>query len=133
MMTAIRPTLSKAVFEQFSPMALAKRGQKTLLEYVEFLSDLPKEIRRLMQSAQRGKLQVQVDMHHLDDFSRRVTRSSNRIAVAAITAALIIGTSLVMSLAEGPVIYGVDIFQGFGIGATIGGIWVLYSIWRDKT
>ena len=133
MMTAIRPTLSKAVFEQFSPMALAKRGQKTLLEYVEFLSDLPKEIRRLMQSAQGGKLQVQVDMHHLDDFSRRVTRFSNRIAVATITAALIIGTSLVMSLAEGPVIYGVNIFQGFGIGATVGGIWVLYSIWRDKT
>jgi len=52
----------------------------------------------------------------------RVTRSSNRIAVAGITAALIIGTSLVMALAKGPVVYGINIYEGFGIGATVGGI-----------
>ncbi len=132
MMAAIKPTLGKAIFEQFSPQALGKRGLKVLLDYFEFLSDLPDQLRRLMQSAQRGKLQVQVEVRHLEDFGQRVTRSSNRIAVAAITAALIIGTSLVMSFAKGPVIYGINIFEGFGIGATVGGMWVLYAIWRDK-
>ena len=38
-----------------------------------------------------------------------------------------------MSFAEGPVVAGINIFQGFSIGATIGGALVLYSIWRDKS
>lgn len=120
------------MFEHFSPQALTKRGLKILLEAAEFLGDLPKELRRLMTLAQKGKIRIQVDVHQLDDFGQRLTRSSNRIAVAAITSALILGTSIVMSLAEGPVLYGINIFQGFGIGATIGGLWVLYSIWHEK-
>jgi len=38
-----------------------------------------------------------------------------------------------MSFAEGPEIWGVNIFNIFGIGAVIGGSLVLLAIMRDKT
>jgi ubiquinone biosynthesis protein len=133
MMVAMQPTLQEAVINQFSPQALGKRGLKVLLQYVELLSDLPKEIRRGIQSVKSGSLQVRIDLNHLDDLQKSLARASNRLAVAVITAALVIGTAIVMSFAKGPVVAGINIFEVFGIGATIGGALVLYKILREKT
>jgi ubiquinone biosynthesis protein len=133
MMVAMQPTLQEAVINQFSPQALGKRGLKVLLQYVELLTDLPKEIRRGIQSVKSGNLQVRIDLNHLDALQKSLARASNRLAVAVITAALVIGTAIVMSFAKGPVVAGINIFQGFSIGATVGGALVLYHIWREKT
>lgn len=133
MITTIQPILTQTVMEQFSPQNLAKRGFKVLAEAAEFLGELPKELHRLLTQAQDGKLRVQVEIHQLDDFTKRISRLGNRLAMAAITSALILGTSIVMSLATGPTVYGINIYEGFAIGALVGGIWVLYSIWREKT
>jgi ubiquinone biosynthesis protein len=133
MMVAMQPTLQEAVINQFSPQALGKRGLKVLLQYVELLSDLPKEIRRGIQSVKSGNMQVRIDLNHLDDLQKSLARASNRLAVAVITAALVIGTAIVMSFAKGPVVAGINIFEVFGIGATIGGALVLYKILREKT
>ncbi len=133
MMVAMQPTLQEAVINQFSPQALGKRGLKILMQYAELLTDLPKEIRRGIQSVKSGNLQVRIDLNHLEAFQKSLARASNRLAVAVITSALIIGTAIVMSFAKGPVIAGVNVFQGFGIGAIIGGALVLYHIWREKT
>jgi ubiquinone biosynthesis protein len=133
MITTIQPILTQTVMEQFSPQNLAKRGFKVLAEAAEFLGELPKELHRLITQAQDGKLRVQVEIHQLDDFTKRISRLGNRLAMAAITSALILGTSIVMSLATGPTVYGINIYEGFAVGALVGGIWVLYSIWREKT
>ena len=132
MMVAMQPTLQEAVINQFSPQALGKRGLKILLQYVELLTDLPKEIRRGIQSVKTGNLQVRIDLNHLDDLQKSVARASNRLAVAVITAALVIGTAIVMSFAKGPVVAGINIFEVFGLGAIIGGALVLYKILREK-
>ena len=60
-------------------------------------------------------------------------RAVSRLAVAAIISALVIGTSIVMSLAKGPTIWGINIFQIFGVGAIIGGVFILLAMMRDKT
>jgi ubiquinone biosynthesis protein len=133
MMVAMQPTLQEAVINQFSPQALGKRGLKVLLQYVELLTDLPKEIRRGIQSVKSGNLQVRIDLNHLDALQKSLARASNRLAVAVITAALVIGTAIVMSFAKGPVVAGINIYQGFSIGATVGGALVLYKIFREKT
>jgi hypothetical protein len=53
--------------------------------------------------------------------------------VSAITSALIVGTSIIISFGEGPVIAGINVFEVFGIGAIIGGALILFSIWRDQS
>jgi len=133
MITTIQPILTQTVMEQFSLQNLAKRGFKVLAEAAEFLGELPKELHRLLNQTQDGKLRVQIEIHQLDDFQKSLARASNRLAVAAITSALIIGTAIVMSFAKGPVIVGINIFEVFGIGAIIGGALVLYKIVREET
>lgn len=133
MITTIQPILTQTVMDQFSPQNIAKRGFKILAEAAEFLGELPKELHRLLNQAQDGKLRMTVEVHQLDTITQRITRLGNRLAIAAITSALILGTSIVMSFATGPIVYGINIYQGFAVGALAGGILVLYSIWRDKS
>src|SRR5216684_3256733 len=99
-MVAIQPTLHEAVIDQLSPRALGKRGLKLLTEYVELFADLPREIRRGIYTAKSGNLKIRVELSQLDQLQHMVTRGVSLLAVAGITSALVIGTSIVMSLAK---------------------------------
>jgi hypothetical protein len=51
--------------------------------------------------------------------------------VAAI-AALIIGSSIVMTVSGGPTLLGLPAFGRLGfLGAVVGGLWLLRSVWRS--
>jgi ubiquinone biosynthesis protein len=99
-MAAMQPTLHEAVIDQLSPLALGKRGLKVLTQYVELLSDLPKEIRRGIYSAKAGNLKVRVELTHLKELEHLVMRAGRLVAVAGITSAFVIGASIYMSLTK---------------------------------
>ncbi|MCA9423274.1 MAG: hypothetical protein KC592_19800, partial [Nitrospira sp.] len=101
--------------------------------YLELFADLPKEIRRGIYTVKTGNLKVRIDLNHLETLQKSLTRGSNRLAVAGITSALIVGTSIIIAFGQGPVIAGINVFEVFGIGAIIGGALVLYSFWGDKS
>jgi len=133
MMVAIQPTLQEAVINQFSPQALGKRGLKVLTQYLELFADLPKEIRHGIQTVKTGNLRVGIELKQLENLQKHLTRASNRLAISAITSALIVGTSIIVASGKGPTIRGVDLYHSFGMAAIIGGVLILLSIWRDKS
>jgi ubiquinone biosynthesis protein len=52
--------------------------------------------------------------------------------VGIVTAALIVGTSIVMTVSGGPTLFGLPLFGLLGfLLAFLGGVWVLVSIWRS--
>jgi len=97
-MVAIQPTLHEAVIDQLSPQALGKRGLRLFTQYLELFADLPKEIRRGIYAAKSGNLKIRVELSQLDDLQHVVMRAGRLLALAGITSALLIGTSIVMSL-----------------------------------
>lgn len=130
------PFYEKVILNRYQPAILAKRSWKNLLELANILSDLPRDLRHLLRSARRGAIQLSVDITSLDRFANELDRAASRITVGLVTSALIIGTSIVMTVESGPKIFGLPLFGLFGfIGAGIGGTWLLISIWnsgRDK-
>jgi ubiquinone biosynthesis protein len=130
--TEFRPVLQGAMLERYAPRALARRARRTATELVDLLTGLPRDLRRLIRAVRGGTLQHHVDVSQLDRFGDRMDRAASRLAVSMVTAAFIIGTSIVMSLGEGPFVLGVPLFEILGLGATCGGLFVLYSIWQDR-
>jgi ubiquinone biosynthesis protein len=133
MIVTIQPTLQEAIIHQFSPRALGERGLKVLTQYLELFADLPKEIRRGIETVKTGNLKVRIDLNQLENLQKHLTRASNRLAVSAITSALIVGTSIIVAFGKGPILGGVDLYNSFVIGAMLGGALILFSIWRDKS
>lgn len=133
MASAARPYLERAMLQQYSPHVLLRRGRRSLMAALDLLGDLPRDARRLLQMARRGRLQIHVETSALQGFGEQVNRAANRLTVGIVTAALIIGSSIVMNSVGGIssrwlLAIGV---AGF-VGAGLCGVWILYSIWRSN-
>jgi ubiquinone biosynthesis protein len=129
-----RPFLERAMLERYSPRVLARRGRRTLFGVLELLRDLPKDVHRLLRTARRGRMRVQVEVETLRAFGDQIDRAVSRLTVGVVTAALIVGSSIVLNSAGGGVPSAWLRFLGtLGfVGAALGGLWVLFSIWRGR-
>lgn len=125
------PFLQRVLLAHYSPVAVVERGRHTLANTLHLLSDLPQDLSQLLRAARHGKLQVQIDVIPLKHFGDQIDRATSRLTIGIVTASLIIGSSIALTVGGGPRISGLPPFGLFGfIGAVMGGIWVLASIWR---
>ncbi len=132
MVAQASPFLRRAMLARYAPEALVKRSWQAVTGSVELLTGLPQDLRQLLRSARSGRFQLHVDVTRLKKFGNQLDRAASRMAVGNIIAALIIGSSIVMTVKGGPTLFGLPMLGTLGfIGAAIGGIWLLFSIWRS--
>jgi ubiquinone biosynthesis protein len=126
------PFLEAATLERLGPGGLAKRGWRALGALAGIAGELPQDLRELIRSARSGRLQMHVDLTSLQGFGRQVDTSANRLAIGIVTAALIVGSSIVMTVEGGPMLLGLPLFGVLGFaGALVGGAWLFISILRS--
>jgi ubiquinone biosynthesis protein len=115
-----------------SPEALVKRGWRSVIDGLSLIASLPKDLSRLLRSARRGRLQIQVEVLPLKHFGEKIDRAVSRLSLSIITAALIIGSAIVANSESNSSSTGLSTLGLLGfIAAASGGIWVLISIWRS--
>ncbi|MGD2055501.1 MAG: AarF/UbiB family protein [Gammaproteobacteria bacterium] len=128
-----RPFVRKTLLLRYSPNEVAKRGWRGLAGVMDLFVGLPKDFRRLLRAARRGALRVHIDIDELDRFGERLDRAVSRLTIGMITAAFIIGTSIMLSVTGDTEYLGMSILAALGFTlAAFGGIWVLVSIWRGR-
>jgi len=126
------PFLRAAMLARRAPAALARRGWRALTTVMGILAELPQDLRQLLRSAKSSGLQVHVDVTRLNRFGDRLNGAANRLTVGVVTAALIIGSSIVMTVEGGPTLLGLPFFGLLGfLGAVAGSLWLLFSIWHS--
>jgi len=130
----IEPFLKRVIRQRYHPATLLKRGRNSLHEAFSLLGGLPRDAARLLKEARRGRMKIDLDIKRLDHFGHQIDHSTNRLTIGILTAALIIGSSIVMTVQAGPTMFGLPLFGflGFTI-AFFNSIWIVLSIWRaDK-
>ncbi|MBV8048410.1 MAG: ubiquinone biosynthesis protein UbiB [Paludibacterium sp.] len=128
----LTPFVRRLVAERHHPANLIKRGRHTLTETLGMLSSLPHDMARLGKDMRQGKFSVNLDLRRLDSFAHQLDRSANRLTMGIVTGALIIGSSIVMTVNAGPRLFGLPFLGLFGfLIATINGLWLIASIWRS--
>jgi ubiquinone biosynthesis protein len=126
------PYLQEIMLERYRPDAIAKRGWRNLVSVADLLSSLPKDMRKLLRASRKGAFQVDVTVRHLDRYVNTMDNAISRLTMGMVTAALIIGSSIIMTVKGGPEIFGLPAFGFLGYTfATVGGIWLLLSIWKS--
>lgn len=131
MVSAAAPFVRRLRRARLRPRAVGRRVESLLAEAADVLSGLPRQLRRIVASAADGRLRLHVDVDALRTFGDQVGRSANRLSMSLVIAALIIGSSIVMTIDGGPTLFGLPFFglAGF-VGAVFGGTWLLVSILR---
>lgn len=132
MVAAATPFLRQVMRKRHQPRALARRLGQLVSDASEGIALLPQQLRRLLHSAGDGKLRMRVDVEQMPAFGAQVAHAANRLAMGLVIAALIIGSSIVMTVDGGPTLLGLPLFglTGF-LGAIAGGAWLLLSILRS--
>ena len=127
------PFLRAATLERSGPAGLARRGWRAARTALEIVAELPRDLRQALRAARHGRLQVHVDVTGLERFGHQLDRAANRMTVGMMTAALIIGTSIVATVEGGPTLLGLPFLGLIGfLGAAAGGAWLVFSIWRSS-
>ncbi|HPW08846.1 MAG TPA: AarF/UbiB family protein [Burkholderiaceae bacterium] len=133
MATQATPMLRQVVREGYRPKVIATRAWKTLRRTLAIAEQLPHDVSRLLRNARRGRVHVGIELAHLKRVGDQIDRAANRLAMALVIAALIIGSSIVMNVQGGPSLFGLPAFGFLGfIGAVVGGMWLVRSIWRSS-
>ncbi len=126
------PVVEAVLRSHYSPSRVAGRLQKSLFDTLRVLGALPDDLSRLLRAARRGRIEVHVDINSLKDVSSRLDKAASRLTLGVVTAALIIGSAIAMNVQHDPSEAGLPILGMAGfIAAALGGVWLLFSIWRS--
>ncbi|MGD0960959.1 MAG: AarF/UbiB family protein, partial [Methylomonas sp.] len=126
------PYVQKLMLERYRPEAIAKRGWQYMISLSEILSSFSKDLRYLLRAARKGAFQVNINVKHIERHVNTIDKAISRLTMGLFTAALIIGSSIIMTVTGGPVLFGLPAFGLLGYTfATVCGLWLLVSIWKS--
>jgi hypothetical protein len=74
---------------------------------------MPRDLARLVKDARHGRMRVDLDLKRLDSCGHRLHSAMNRATIGIMTASLVVGSSIVMTVAEGPTLFGVPLLTLF--------------------
>ncbi|MBV1873511.1 MAG: ubiquinone biosynthesis protein UbiB, partial [Gammaproteobacteria bacterium] len=127
------PFVRRAILQRYSPSSLLRRSLQSIMGIGGIIGELPKDFRRFLTLMRRGYIPININVQQLDDFSHRVERMINRTVIGLMVAALIVGSSIIMTVDAGPKFMDMPILGVLGfISANIGGTWVLLSMWFGR-
>lgn len=131
MVEVARPFLQRQMMRRYAPDRLARKARDGAAEGIDLVTGLPRDLKKLLQMAQRGQLSLGIDVTRMEHYLDRIDRSVTRVTMAIVIAALIIGSSMVMSASGARMPVGLSVFAMLGFAASVlGGFWLVYSIWR---
>jgi len=131
----LTPMLRRALGERYKPADLVRRGRHTLAQVASLVTSVPRDLARLLRDARRGKTRIDLDLKRLDHFGRQLDRTIDRATMGIMTASLVIGSSIVMTVSGGPDVFGIPLLTAFGVVgyvvAFLNSMWIIVGMWRS--
>lgn len=132
MLEHAKPIVQNVLKQRASPQQLWRKTRIHSRMLAQLIDDVPENLMRLNRRIQNGKLNVNLDLKRLDDLNHHLDRVANRLTMGVVTAALIVGSSIVLSSNTGPKLFGLSFFGFVGyLLAFANSLWIIWSIWRS--
>lgn len=132
----IKPFLDRALAARYAPAEVGRRGSASVGQFLGLVGSVPRDLGRLLKDARRGRIRVDLDLKRLDSFGRKLDSTIDRITIGIMTASLVIGSSIVMTVTSGPQLFGIPVFTVLGLAgylmAFVNSVWIIVAIWRSR-
>jgi ubiquinone biosynthesis protein len=122
----IEPYREKMMMQRLSPMRQIRRIWMAARDWQDLAARLPNHVREVMQKIQNGRIEVQLQHHHLGPVA-------NRLVQGMVTSALLISSSHLWAEKAPPTVYGISVigFIGMIASMTLGAL-LLRAIFRSS-
>lgn len=125
--------ISSLAVDRFKPESLWRSFRFGLSHFFHLQQELPKRMEQILSKADRGALTLGFRHENLAGLRNTLGNITNRLSFAIIIAAMIIGSSMIITTGVGPLIFG---FPALGvIGYIISGLlglWLIFNIIRHR-
>ena len=129
----VKSYVGKAVRTEIKSESTIAELYRAIASIKNLLFNVPEQLDRLIRKAVDGTLRIEFKHQGLEDVSNSFRNSANRISIALIVGAIIVGSSLVSTSPMQPTSwFGVPRLGLFGyVLATLFGVWLIWSVIRS--
>jgi len=130
MMELAKPYVGKLVRRRhLVSMIFGDRG-KRVGDALSTMTSIPGDLARVLALAREGRLKIEFEHVGLERLTAEIEKASNRVSFSFIVAALVVASSMLLSLGPDAAVYRLFAIGGFCIAALIG-FWLLINIIRS--
>jgi ubiquinone biosynthesis protein len=130
----LKPYAKQFTLPAMDPRQVLRNMRGAMQDASDLVTRLPDDVNVILSKFRQGNFQLKVHHEHLENLTKTLDKSSNRISFALIIAALLIGSSLLVP--QQGMVLGLVTLQTLGIfgyiAAAIIGLWLLVSIIRSR-
>jgi len=129
MVPIIRPYVEKLISARFQPVQLMKEARANATAFMKLSRQAPGDLSYLLKQLRRGSMRFLIHHEHLENLAKTIDRSSSRNTVGMIVAALIVGSSLLITTESSMARLGM---AGYIFAALLGSFLVISILWSRK-
>ncbi len=119
--------------ERWKPPELFRGFQRSLRHLAQIQRELPPRFLQIMDKLNRGELNVHFQHENLGDLRRTLDNASNRLTLGLIIAAMIIGSSMIITTGVKPFLFGYPALGIIGyLVSGVLGLWLVFNILRSR-
>lgn len=130
----LKPYAKKMLIDNFKPENLSKKTLEYYIDTQNLTKKIPNSLLNLLNVLEDGKLKLSLEYAELEKLMTMLSRMVNELVLAIITAALLVGSSLIMQTNKGILIMGYPFlgFVGFVFSAVLGIVLIIMIIRRGN-
>lgn len=91
----MRPYALELMAKQYNPKQIASEIFDSLMDYYKLIKELPSDLNEIIYKIKDGRFKTQIEVKGIEPLVDHIESASNRVAVAIVLAALIIGASII--------------------------------------
>ena len=123
----LQPFVESALKQRYSPGRIATDIVRELKVFGELAHQVPRSLGRTLEKLSNDDLRIQLEHRHIERLINEVDRSSNRIVISLILAALIVASALILRSGVNEWWLSVPVY----VVSSLLGIWLIYGVFRS--
>jgi ubiquinone biosynthesis protein len=125
--------ISRLAEQRYNPGNLWRSLQTNVSNIWTAQRDIPWQLLNIFSKLERGTLGLHFHLDKLERLVNSLENSSNRLTAGIIVAALIVGSSMIITTGVGPFIFGFPVLGVIGYFiSSVMGLWLVVNILRGK-
>jgi ubiquinone biosynthesis protein len=119
--------------ERYHPSVMWRKFRNSFSNFIYLQSELPNQLHQIVKNIERGEFSVIFRLKKLEQLVETLENASNRLTIGIITAAIIMGSSMIITTGVGPFLFGLPAFGVIGyLLSVVLGLWLVITILRNR-
>jgi len=128
-----KPYARSLLLGRYTPQRMISRARRESFKLAGVFAEYPYQLHDVLEQMRDGQIEVGFVHKGLDDFMKQLDVGINRLIIAFVVAAGLIGSSLIGVFAtSGPQVLGLNVVSAFGFFiAGVLGLWLMWGVFRS--